>query len=208
MEMSIGPAVVGGAERETSGVSDNSKFCDDDVHVIVIGSATLVASGKLCRRLNFCVKCFHPTNRWEHMHKSRVSTNLGSSLCISCDGVSQACAAQCPQRLSSSQGKSHHRASGPWRKCHWGRWCSCTRRRHKGVVCNVCFLWNMTGILVTGAEHCFAPNMIGHETGSAPSSQCQTCHVARKRQPPHGQRGGIDFQMECASCAVASCSRR
>ena len=45
---------------------------DDDVHVIVIWSATLVASGQLCRRSNFCVKCFRPANRWDHMHKSCV----------------------------------------------------------------------------------------------------------------------------------------
>ena len=152
---------------------------DEDVHVIVIGSATFVRSGKLCRRLSFCVKCVHLTNRWENMHKSRVSTNLGSSLCIACDGVSYACGAQCAQRLSSSQGESHHQVCVPWRKCHWGRWCSCTRNRHKGVACDVCFPWNMTSILATRAEQCFATDMIAHETGTASSSQCQTCCVAR-----------------------------
>ena len=37
----------------------------------------------------------------------------------------------------------------------------------------------MTSILATKAEQCLATDMIAHETGSAPSSQYQTCCVAR-----------------------------
>ena len=52
-------------------------------------------------------------------------------------------------------------------------------RMPAGVAYDVRFLWNMTSILATKAEQCLAIDMIAHETGTAPSSQCQTCYVAR-----------------------------
>ena len=37
----------------------------------------------------------------------------------------------------------------------------------------------MTSILANRAEQCLATDVLAHETGTAPSSQCQTCCVAR-----------------------------
>ena len=77
------PHVTGGNERwphcggqcrtrSTLRKAAKLNLVDDNVDVNVIWSTFMVRSGKLCRRLNFCVKCFHPTNRWEHMHKFGV----------------------------------------------------------------------------------------------------------------------------------------
>ena len=164
--------IMGKAEREARGTKwTELNKVDDDVHVIVIGKR----SGKLCRCFHFYLQ-FSPSESMG-LH-AQISGHLCASHVLACHSH-DACAAQCPQLLSSSQGESHHQVCEPSRKCHWGRWCSCTRKCHKGVAYDVCFLRNMTSIFVTSAEQCLTTDMIAHETGTAPSSQCQTCCVAR-----------------------------
>ena len=152
--------------RSTWREEDKLNKVGDDIHVIVIGKR----SWKLRRCLNFSVQCFRPAKRWDFMHKSRVI----SVACHSHD----AWAAQCAQRLSSSQGETHHRVSGPSRKCHWGRWCSCTRERRAGVAYDVCVLWNMTSVLLTRLN-----------TASPP-----TCSLARKEAHLRHNSGAANAQ--------------
>ena len=58
----------------------------------------------------------------------------------------------------------------------------------------------MTSILATKAEQCLATDMIAHETGSAPSSQCQTCCVARNVSHRMAKRWNIRSDGVCVVC--------
>ena len=98
-----------------------------------------------------------------------------------------ACGAQCAQRLSSSQGESHHRACEPWRKCHWRRWCSCTRERRASVACDVRFPWNMTRILATRAKTLprYRRARLRDRKRTFVTISNMLCRA--KLQPPHGK---------------------
>ena len=74
-------------------------------------------------------------------------------------------------------------------------------RRHEGVAYDVCFLLNMTSILATGAKTLprYRHDRL-HETGTAPSSQCQTCCVARNVSHRKAKRWNIRSDGVCVVC--------
>ena len=137
------------------------------------------------------------------MHKSRVSTHLGSSLCIACDGVSYARRVWCAVRATL---QAAHKANHTIKRLDLERnaigddGAVALADAMQGVACDVRFPWNMTGIFVTSAEQCLTTDLIAHETGTGPSSQCQTCCVARNFSHRMAKSWNIRSDGVCVVC--------